>query len=223
MDQQLRKRVVIIGSSVLGAVAVTAGAWYLIASIPPSADANIDSVAAFVASDKFLTMSMEEQKPFLDRMTNVWENENDRNALRELPENVRRDAMRNAFETAVDHRVQTYYALPVGAERTKFLDAQIDEMQARMRQAMQRMAQNGGEGFRGMMGGNRGAGGERPNAGSGENRPRPERTPDNIKARIESRDKARANQRAEFMIAVRERAEERGIQMPMMGRGMGGR
>lgn len=220
MDQQLRKRLVIIGSSVVGAVAVTAGAWYFIASIPPSADAEIDSVAAFVASEKFLSLSVEEQKPFIDRMTNVWENENDRNALRDLPENVRRDAMRNAFETAVDHRVQTYYSLPVGPERTKFLDAQIDEMQARMRQAMQRMAQNGGEGFRGMWGGgNRGGDGNRA---GGENRPRPERTPDNIKARIESRDKARANQRAEFMIAVRERAEERGIQMPMMGRGMGG-
>lgn len=217
MDKKLRNRIVIISTSVVGAVAVTAGAWYLIASIPPKADSSFESVAAFVASDKFLAMSVDEQKPYVDRMTNFWENEAERNALRELPEDMRRAAMRNAFETAVDHRVQTYYSLPVGAERTKFLDAQIDEMQKRMREGMQRMAQNGGEGFRGMMGGNRG---DRP---AGEPRQRPERTPDNIKARIESRDKAKANLRAEFMVAVQERAKERGIQMPMMGRGMGGR
>jgi hypothetical protein len=153
----------------------------------------------------------------------------------------------NAMEQQMEKRMDTYFAA-APAQRTAILDQQIDEMQARMKEWQQRRTQDGqtprdpnsrrlGDRTRrpeapgtsgrpaaapggspppanagGGPGGGPGGGGFR-----GDRHGPPSR--EQRKDHFESRDPDSRARRMAYTSAMQARAQQRGIQMPMMGRG----
>jgi hypothetical protein len=100
----------------------------------------------------------------------------------------------------MDSRVNNYYKLPA-QDRTKYLDKIIDEMST-MRQNFRPRDPNRGD----------------PN--QWRQRAQRNNTPDQRRARRESQDPQQTAMRRAFMNDLRNRMQQRGIQMP--GRGFGG-
>jgi uncharacterized membrane protein len=133
------------------------------------------------------------------------------------------DNARAVMEAQMDQRISAYFDAPE-PQRKAILDKQIDEMQAHMKEWQQRRARE--EAARGPAG-DRAPGGQPggpPNAGSPPGGPRDGRgpgghasTPQQRKARSESRDPDASARRMAYFAAMRQRAEERGIQMPFGG------
>lgn len=133
----------------------------------------------------------------------------------QIPREVAWEAFGAAREMEMQKQMNTFFALKTPADRNKFLDKMIDEQQARMREWQQRAT-------------------TRPARPEGERRERgPTTQPDEARRKeMEQRRNERADkqsptqraQRVEFMMAMRKRMEERGMQMPGGGgmRGFGG-
>jgi hypothetical protein len=118
-----------------------------------------------------------------------------------------REIMQESWEKRMDKQLDDYFALPE-KDRTKYLDKQIDEMQARMREWQSRAATQPSR---------------RPTTGPAT-RPNRDRGGDQVarmRGRIETGDPARKAQRAEYMAAMRQLMAQRGIQGPGGG-GRGG-
>jgi hypothetical protein len=131
----------------------------------------------------------------------------------QVPREVAWEAFGQAREAEMQKRVDGYFALKTDAERDRYLDQVISEMQARMRE-FERMSTT------------RPArpDSERRDRGPGT-QPSEERRAEMERRRAERADKtppAQRAQRVEFMAAMRKRMTERGIQMPGGMRGFGG-
>ncbi|HSW46090.1 MAG TPA: hypothetical protein VLM89_11020 [Phycisphaerae bacterium] len=153
----------------------------------------------------------------------------------ELRENVH-----EVMEAQMDKRLDEYFTAPA-SQKQAILDRHIDEMQARMKDWPQRREREGTDrrpatadgrprpggsaGTEAARGG--GSGGSAPNSpGAGGDGRRHwggpgGRTREQEKLRSESRDPDARARRMAYFTAMRQRAEQRGIQMPMMG-GRGG-
>jgi hypothetical protein len=129
----------------------------------------------------------------------------------------------------MDKRIDEYFAAATPAQRNAVLDRQIDEMQARMKEWQARRAQHAnddhGPGDRGprstpTASANRSS--AQPASG-GTTTARPaegrrgmhhEPTRQERKTHSESRDPDKAAKRMAYFAAMRQRAEQRGVQMP---------
>jgi hypothetical protein len=204
-EARKRKLAVGIGSGVIVAALAVVGAVYAFKPAKVTAASDKKQIVALVASDKFETLPAAEKKQLRDALGD------NREALRDLPAEQRRDAFRNMMESAMDERVERYFSLPPGKEREAELDKQIDEMQKRMSQWQNRpttrpTSRPAGEGGPGGPGGREGNGN------------RAERS-----ARRDSGNPAKRAERTEYFAAMRERAEARGIKAGGGGGGWGGR
>lgn len=132
----------------------------------------------------------------------------------ELPREVAWDAMGQAWEADQQKRLDAYFALNTPVERTRYLDQMINEMEARRKEWDARAATRPS--------GDR----ERRDRRDGPaSQPSEARRAEMGKRRAERADKQppeKRAQRAEFMVAMRKRMTERGIQPPTGGRGPGG-
>jgi hypothetical protein len=120
--------------------------------------------------------------------------------------------MRTVWEGEMNKRVDEYFAAPSEEEKNAVLDRQIDEFQERMKEGEQRRKEEEnkdgekaraeqGQRFAGMMG---------------------QQSREQRKDRSESRDPDRAGRQMAYFTAMRNRATERGIKMPMGGGGFRG-
>lgn len=133
----------------------------------------------------------------------------------QIPREVAWEAFGAAREMEMQKQMNAYFALKTPVDRNKFLDKMIDEQQARMREWQQRAT-------------------TRPARPEGERRDRdrgPTTQPDEARRKeMEQRRNERADkqspteraQRVEFMMAMRKRMQERGIQGGPGMRGFGG-
>jgi hypothetical protein len=171
-----------------------------------------------------------------------------RTDLTEEQKHAIRENAREVMEAQMDKRMDQYFTATSDSQKQVILDEQIDEMQAHMKDWEQRRAQwqkdHPGE-TRGPGGGPGGPGGPPggppgggsagsttgqsggPNAGPGDrhgpgqHQPGAERQ--HQKMRTESRDPDRSARRMAYFTAMRQRAQQRGIQMPgFMGGDRGG-
>ena len=208
------------GPSGEGAAAVVASAV--------GADASPVDIARYAATDAFGNLPYDQKEPYLKRLRDAMETNRDQ--FDQLSEDERRAAFRNSFREMMQHQVDQYFSAPIGPQRTKVLDAMIDDMQKRQAQrekssATTRPGRGGGQAGGGQGGGgqgNGGPGGGAPNAGRGGDRRgdanadgnrAPRGSAGRQKERTENADPAKMAQMAEFFSAVRERAEQRGVQM----------
>ncbi|HEY0008908.1 MAG TPA: hypothetical protein VGB55_09305 [Tepidisphaeraceae bacterium] len=192
-----------------------AGVWWMSGESVPSADASPVELVKFASTDTFAKMPLDQKRPFIEKMEGSFFR--DREQFAALPEQQRREGMRNLFEASGDLRTAEFFQLKTLAERNAHLDKQLDEMAKRMAERQARTttrppgenrggnsnANGGGGGWQ-----NRGDRGGPPNAGR-------------QKERIESRDSVKSALRAEMMAKLRERAEARGVPFPRGGRGNG--
>lgn len=212
----ISRRTQVIATSVLALAALGWGVWHLWSNrvIPPTADAK--SVATFVASSNFTKLSPEEQAKYLET------NDKLREAMRDLPDDVRRGLWENLREVRENQQLDEYFKLSP-EERKKYLDQQIDEEEKRRKQWQERAATRptsrpagwgpGGPGGTGGGGGDRGG-----NRGGPGGRGSAERQ----KAGLENRSPARRAQSAQMRADMAQRRAERGIPDPVRGRGPGG-
>ena len=191
---------------VLGSGALAIAMWP--APVPPPT-ASAEELVKFAATDKFAKLPAAQKKPYVDALEKLSFDDR-RKAAEALPEDQRREAFRNGMEAAMTERVNNYFALQTPAERTKYLDQMIDEMEKRRAQFANFRPPNAGQ--QGQPDGQRREGGDRPQG----NRDPAARQ----KSRLENSDPATRQKMADFMAAVRERREQRGL--PPMG-GPGGR
>jgi len=182
-------------------VVVGAGAWTLHARRIPAPDGPVVQVVKFVATEQFEKLSPEQQKPYTDALEKVSRGER-REVFEkaELSDEDRERLFHNTRGKEMEQRVDAYFALATPAEKQKYLDSMLDEMQKRMSEFRNRPTTRPA----GQTGG-----GDRPGGGGG-NRFDPER----MKKRMESTPPARQAKMAEFHAAMRKRMTERGITPP---------
>jgi len=137
--------------------------------------------------------------------------------------------VRTVMDARIEQRLDEYFAAADPAGRKALLDRHIDQMQARMKEWEQRRAEREREGgARPDRGGASDSadrrGGPPPGVGpgpgpGGPRDGRPSGTPsrEQRKLRSESRDPDRTARRMAYFTALRERAKERGIELPRMG------
>jgi len=121
--------------------------------------------------------------------------------------------MREVRQTQMNRRLDEYF-LATGAQREAVLDRHLDEMLSRMRQRQQQPDRPPGERFGRRADDSRGA------ARRGPDGRRNPPTREQRKQRSESRNPDMMARRMAYMTAMRQRAQERGIEMPLR-RGMG--
>lgn len=135
-----------------------------------------------------------------------------------VPREVAWEAFGQQREREMQQRMDTYFALKTDAERSKYLDKMIDEMQSRMREWQSRAATRPGGDPRGPGGDRRRGDGPTSQPSDDQRKEREQRRA----ARADATPTAQKAQRAEFMAAMRKRMEQRGIQPPGGGgRGFG--
>lgn len=173
----------------------------------------------------------------------VWEQMHQVRDRKDLTEEQRHQVFENAhavMEQQMDKRLDAYFATTDEKQRVALIDRDLDEMQKRMKERQARESQNpttrprggpeAGRSGRGGMGGPGGGGGGTvaqgsgggPGAGPGGGPPggrRGEPTQQQRKMRTESRDPDQQARRMAYFSAMQKRAQQRGIQMPMFGRG----
>jgi pyruvate/2-oxoglutarate dehydrogenase complex dihydrolipoamide acyltransferase (E2) component len=134
-----------------------------------------------------------------------------------IPREVAWEAFGQAREAEMQKRVDGYFALQTAAERNRYLDKMIDEMQARMREFQQRSTTRPAGDWQ--RGDRRGDG---PGPATQPNDARRAEREQRRNVRADTTPPAQRAQRVEFMAAMRKRMQERGIEMPNGGRGFGG-
>jgi len=137
-------------------------------------------------------------------------------AARDLVESgaVSRDAIQNVMQQRMEETMDTYFALPEGPQRLKYMDEQIDMMQ-RMRGMWQRGGTTRPAGERR---------GDRATTGPSDQQQRDQQRGEfreRMQTRMDSMPPARRAQAAEFRAAMRARMEARGIQPGGSGGGRG--
>jgi len=203
-SRQIRSIVVVSAAVVLlggGAVA----AYLFRPPAPPPLDAPLGDLIRFAADERFAALSPEEKKPYVDFFMDRFSKDpmglmkaaNDAG----ITEEQRRLAMRQVGPQAMNKRLDEYFDLPPGKDRTAYLDKMIDE-QERMGGMMRKM--------RNVVGGNRDGATSRPSGrGRGD-----WNSPAVMKQRIEDTPPHRRTQMAEFIADIRQRRQARGLPDP---------
>lgn len=186
---------------------------------PPTADKR--DVVKFIASDEFVALPTEQKKPYLEALgTNPREFfEVARNSG--LDDEQRRQLMENVFMARAQEQVDGYFALPLGRQRTAYLDKIIDEGERRREEWAARRATQPArpEGERERMGrgpdgprgdGQSGAAGQ-GGGGDGQGRRGRGMTAERIKSRMENTPAEIRARWAEFRKALSDRRKERGL------------
>lgn len=213
----LSRRTQVLATSALALAALGWGVWHLWSNrvIPPTAD--VQTVAKFIASSNFTKLSPEEQAKYLDTTDKL------RDAMRDLPDDVRRGLWENLREVRENQQLDEYFKLSP-EERKKHLDRQIDEEEARRKAWQERAATRptsrpAGWGPPGGPGGPGGGGGDR---GGNRGGPGGRGSAERQKGMLENRSPARRAQSAQMRADMAQRRAERGIPDPVRGRGPGG-
>jgi hypothetical protein len=198
------RRRLLYGASALVLLGCTVGAAMWLGNRGPEPGDDLADVAKYVASDEFREETPERRREFTSRVR-----EDMSAAMEAVPEEERRQLARNTMREAMGERMDGFFKAPTQEERDAILDDTLDRMQERRANRPQTRPAEGdrerGEG-RGRGDGDRADRGPRGGGGGGAANP------------------ARRAQRAEFIAALRQRAEERGIDMPRGGPGgRGGR
>ena len=128
--------------------------------------------------------------------------------FRKLDQRTRRDLGRQAFGQLMADTARQYCELPP-QEKVAYLDKIIDDMETRRKE----FAADGNNPFR-----RRFRDPNDPN-GPSQQRRRPRIAPEQMRARMESIDSTTRAQMTEFMIAMRERRQQRGLNNRPWGRG----
>ncbi len=212
------------------------GAWAVLGGSEPAApdpnDASPEQVRSYLASKAFGKRPVDERLAYLQALQRADANSGrpswrggrgDANRPSEAEREQLRRNIGPVMRRRMERRVEAYFELPEGPERTAHLDELIDAMEARRRAAEQRRQAEGGSsgegdgppggGPPGPPHGGRGGTGGRGGGFAARMKQRIEGTPPEQRARF-----------VEFMKAMRARMEERGIRPGRGGgRGRGGR
>lgn len=181
---------------------------------PDPASAAPEQVRDYLASEAFAERPHEERMAYLHAVRESRERIGGmRELFDEMPEEQReqlRENIRGTMRQEFEQRINRYFELPEGPQRTEYLDRHIDETLARRheraarrdeRQVEQRTrpqeVEDDGER-------ERREGDRRPRRGGGF-------TVDRMRRRLEHSDPEMRAKFMEFLSAVRERMEERGI------------
>lgn len=138
--------------------------------------------------------------------------------FKNLDRQQRRSNARAAMHEMMDRTVNRYFELPQ-QQRTAYLDKVIDDMSRhiqemrKMRQQRQSLADNTQSSQQG-----REDRGRESSRGDGHRGTRRGRTAEGMRARQERHSAESRAKRTEFMMAMRERMKQRGIDMPRPGR-----
>ncbi|MEM8874433.1 MAG: hypothetical protein AAGD32_09250 [Planctomycetota bacterium] len=198
-EKKARQRRNAIAGAAVAVLVVGAAAW----AFWPTPD--VPTVAK--DRDEFRELPKEERRAAIEELGETVPERMEK--IREIEDpQARRAAVRNMFREEMQKRQDAYFAAPP-EERESVLDAQLDEF-LEMREERQRRreeAQANGE--------------ARPERGPGERGERDRAREGGRRGGGANNPAARA-QRAEYMAAMRQRAQERGIEMPGRG-GFGGR
>jgi uncharacterized membrane protein YgcG len=198
----------VVGVLLLGGVVY--GAWKLWSGRLPSPNGDVVTIAKLAASDRFATLSREQQEAYAAAIGNGWENAALADAVKagKLTEEERRKAGGLQRWLSWRAKMEGYFALPSEAERQKYLDKLMEEgakEREKWRAARPTTRPSGdgatpGDGKRGD--GQRGDGrpGDRGGWASGSR----------MKERNESMTPTQRAQMAEFMAAMRKRWQQNG-------------
>ena len=186
------RRLTVAGIAATFVIAAGAVIWYL-GQKPPTPDADVADVAGYVADEKFRELPADQRRQYVDRLR-----QDVGGAFESVGPEQRRQLGRNLFGTVIEERMTAFQRATTKAERNEILDEAIDGFRQRMAERDRRAATRPD-------GGGRGEGGEGRGFGGGGRDANP----------------AQRAQRVEFFAALRNRAEERGIDMPDRG-GFGG-
>jgi hypothetical protein len=201
------------------------------APLPDASQQSQEEVVKFVASEQFASLSADQQQPYFDRMRELRREGDGRRGFRDLnlseDEQQRlRQNMRASFERRMDETIDEFFAL-APEQRDAYLDTQIDDMQKRMAEWRNRRSQRRQDEPRRQPDREPQAGGSESSQGSSgsegeQDRPRRRDgdrrrhgpTPERMKQRIEHSDPVKRARRMEYMKAMRDRMEARGIEAP---------
>jgi len=191
---------------VTGGIALLAGAgaWAYFGRVP-AADAPPVQIVKFAASEKFAEMSPEAQKPYRDALENL--DRGDRRDVVEqakLTDDERERLFTNTGGKEMEQRIDAYFALATPAEKSKYIDSMIDEMQKRFASFQRRSTTRPT--------GEANGSGDRPNQGGPGGRGWGD--PERMKRRMENTPPARQAKMAEFHVAMQKRMKERGMKPP---------
>ncbi len=172
---------------------VGVAAWWMGRITPPDPNASTLELISYTSSDAFAKLSLNEKKPYIETIEQRYFDDPDQ--FENLPEDQRETVRRTIGSAAMDLRVQKYMEFKSEYERKKYVDEQLDQMQKRTLSMMARRM-----------------------AGKSTARPpfAPPKgfSPQQQKNSLENRDSVRLAAQMQFMQAVAERAEERGIPLP---------
>ena len=210
----VKRRGMIAGGAILAVAATGAVAWAVWPTTLPGDDATPDEVRAAVAADSFRDLPKPQRQELSDRLLAVRDEAPGEASTDEAGRGERRRAMRNAIREQLQKRMDAFFAAESEAERDAVLDEALDRFQEMRKEREARRGERAGRGEgegrrdRGEGREGRGGGGGGPGGGPGG---------------WDRGDPAARVQALEFFSALRNRAEERGIDMPGPGgRGRGG-
>ncbi len=176
-------------------VAVGTGAWWLGRVKPPPLDAAPMELLRYASTSAFAESSLDQKRPYVEKLETAYFN--DPAQFESLPQEARELARRQIGGAAMDLRVQKYLGLKSAADRKKFLDEQIDQMQKRMLAMAAKRLLGGGP--------------ARPPYGG----PPSGMSAQQQKEATENRNSVQAAAHMQFIADMATRASERGIPMPI--------
>lgn len=209
----LNSRRLTITASVASLLLIGLVGWSLWAGRAPKPSSDALTIAKFMSTDKFASMSDEQKRPYIDAMRQNMPQMRD--LASQLSREERRAAFENLFGNRMQEQVDAYFALPPGPQRTAAIDKVIDEMEQRRSEWAQRAATRPANEQRPPRG-------EASNGGDGTGERRGGRMdPGRMKDRIENVPPERRAKMSEYIAEIRKRRAERGL--PSDGPGRGGR
>lgn len=217
MNLYLTRKRLIIGGAVLAGVLLLAGgglAWLLSEpSVPPEPPTDDPKqLVEIMASKQFASLNDQQKQAYMQKLAGEGSPRQAFRAARELPDEQRQQFRENVgsmMRQQFEQRIDAYFAL-APEQRDAYLDEQIDQMQAHRQQRQARRAEQT------TSSGETGSDAQRRPRRDG---PRRGFTPDRMKRRIEHSDPERRAKFMEYMKAMRERMEARGIEPPHHSRG----
>lgn len=175
------------------------------AVVPKPGGQTLEQRAAFIASDTFAALPIEQKRDYLHEVRRLRGEGDEHPKLTEKQREKLVETIRGAQREMRGERMKTYFALPE-TERDQFLDEMIDEMQKRRAERGERRPPPPATDDEGQQ--------EVEGESRGPINHRGPPTLSHFRDRIEGSTPEERAQRMEFRRAMRERMEERGIEPP---------
>lgn len=203
-----KRKSIVAMSALAGAVAIVVVIGVVLThdgSAPPPIETPSPELAKYVATDAFRKLSTDQKEPYVRKLENAYFDD-DPDQFRNLTRDEAMAVWRNMMEAALDVRMKDYFSRRTQAEREAHLDKEIDLMQQRVAAGLMRML--------------RGATPSQPPSPDSAARPvftgpRQGISPQQQKDRLETTDSTKLAMMADYMSAMRARAQERGIPIGM--------